>query len=268
MACVYDVDDNPEDVVNAGAKRDLERFTGINASGSDASDHTESRERRLLELKLLHQWMSETCLTISVLRSPDPLWQLVSDLAPEDDGLLYSLHAFAALHLIQESPNNRQIMEPVYATYLNMAILEHRKAVACLNKANANVICLTSSLLRLSAFANLKERLLDTYSPPTSFLNLVRSSSNAFEAGYRCMGDDKDSLAWRMVKRTPILEHREPLVKCSSEYISRDILLILDQLCEVLVTLLAFWEWYHVPTLSNHDSLRTSPRPMQGSYTV
>ena len=71
---------------------------------TDSHDFSESRRRRLLELKLLHHYNMRTGRSLSLGGDPTgaEAWTLVTpDMAFENDALLYSLFALSALHMAE-----------------------------------------------------------------------------------------------------------------------------------------------------------------------
>ncbi|RFU24694.1 hypothetical protein B7463_g11650, partial [Scytalidium lignicola] len=163
--------------------RTSERLAGNNQSEdqneaysetTDLFEETpEARKRRLLELKLLHHYMTKAGSTVFI-PSSSPIENMAREvwtagvprLAFQNDSLLYSMHSVAALHLANTEPQNINIIK-ASSMYLDLAIQAHKDEVARLNKTNADAIILTSSLIRLSAVAMLQERDFQPYTSPT-----------------------------------------------------------------------------------------------------
>ena len=108
--------------------------------------------------------MTYTSQTIS-LQAPGPAEKMIREvwdtgipgLAFQNDSLLYSIYSIAAMHLAKMEPQNVEAME-ASSTYFGPTIRLHRDEVAQLNKANADIACLTSTLIRVRAFAILQDR--------------------------------------------------------------------------------------------------------------
>lgn len=134
----------------------------------------ESGDRRNLELRLLHQYMGYTCNTLSIDIESQPkiefYWKIgIPELAFEHEALLYSIFTIAALHLSWLEPNNKT-MEDAYQRYLELTIKTHRDQFVNLQKSNADATCITSTFLRICAFAAMQLRDRDPYTPPVAWL--------------------------------------------------------------------------------------------------
>ncbi len=76
----------------------------------------------------------------------------------ENDALRYSLLSLSALHLAKTQPHEAEA-EKVHQNFLDSAIWGHSDDFSHASKENADVLCLTSSILRVCAFAAFQERL-------------------------------------------------------------------------------------------------------------
>ena len=183
--------------------------TRTEISDITSSDSLESKERRLLELRLLHQYSTKTCFYILVDHESDPLaleiWQTaIPNVAFKNDALLYSLYAVAALHLAKTGPYNRGTLE-TYRDYLDEAIREHNDDVTNLSRANADAACLTSSFIRLAAFAIIQERELTPYTPPAQWLQMTRGAADIHKAAWDWIEHDEVSVSMRLIRRWPVV---------------------------------------------------------------
>ncbi|KAI9774139.1 MAG: hypothetical protein M1840_005232 [Geoglossum simile] len=139
----------------------------------------------------------------SILR--ETFASIIPSLAFEHDTLLYSIYAVSALHLAKDEPRNLEALD-AYQKYLGLTLREHRSEVARLSKANADAACLTSTFLRICAFAMLQERPLSPYTPPSQWLQMTSGSVNVFRESWAWIVDDEASVARRLImKRTPML---------------------------------------------------------------
>ncbi|KAK7409501.1 hypothetical protein QQX98_008285 [Neonectria punicea] len=86
-----------------------------------------------------------------------------------------------------------------------MAVREHAKEVAQLSKDNLDILCLTSSMLRIYYFFKLKERSLQPYQPPTEWMRATGSSSAIFRQGWPLVEDNPDSIAHKMITNVPTI---------------------------------------------------------------
>ena len=85
------------------------------------------------------------------------------------DAILYSIFAVSALHLAIKNPSDTEV-GAASPQYLALALPLHRRDVAELNKATANLVSLTGSLLRGYVFSMLCQRSIEPYTPLTQFL--------------------------------------------------------------------------------------------------
>lgn len=194
----------------------------MNESSTNTLNYPESKKRRLLELRLLHQYTTKTSLTLNLVDpgSAEPnlmeVWMSdVPNLAFNNDALLNIICAISALHAAKSNPQDLDAID-VYRNYLDLALREHSNDVADLTKRNADAACLTSSLFRIAAFAILQERLLVPYTPPMQWLQMTRGAGNVFNEAWEFIEDDDSSILLKMLKRTPVLKDSEPLFQESS----------------------------------------------------
>ncbi|KAI9650449.1 hypothetical protein NHQ30_000464 [Ciborinia camelliae] len=195
----------------------------------------ETAERRLRELTLLHQYTTKTSRTISFTTSAnydqatiDMFTQTIPSIALTNEALLYSIYCISSFHLNLETTTATHKItsttEPLTSdpdpflldayTYLDRTIRLHRQDVHNLTPLNADAICLTSTNLRVCAFALLQKRSVTPYTPPSEWLKISRSSSMAFRAACICisnrdvdLGDEAQnkSVGWMFVRRLPVL---------------------------------------------------------------
>jgi hypothetical protein len=176
-------------------------------------DLPESRTRRLLELKLLHQYTTKTSLTLSGSTEPVSLevfTTILPRLALKHDALLYAIYSISSLHLAKCEPGDPEAID-AYQRYLDLALREHRNEINNLSKDTADSAVLTSALLRACAFVMLHDRQLNPYTPPAQWLQMTSSAVNIFSAVWRWIADDESSIATRLIQKTPYLvPHSRP----------------------------------------------------------
>lgn len=170
----------------------------------------------------MHQYTTATSLTLNLhapgsteANSTEPWHSDIQKIAFDNDALLNSILAIAALHTAKCNPQDSEAIH-VYRKYLDLAVREHSNDVARLNELNADATCLTSSLIRLAAFAVLQERPLVPYSPPIQWLETTRGAGNVFREAWKFIEDDDSSIAQMAVNRTPLLKDPEALFQESS----------------------------------------------------
>jgi len=155
--------------------------------------------------------MTKTSLSISgydELGANEPWTATLPRLAFDHDALLYAMYAIAALHLSRLEPDNAEVID-AYRNYLGLALREHREDVSELSKANSDAACLTSSLIRIYAFAILQERPLNPYTPPMQFLYMTSGALMVFHEAWNSVADDESSVAVQLVKNTPVWSEGE-----------------------------------------------------------
>jgi hypothetical protein len=167
---------------------------------------SESRERRLRELRLLYQYTEKTCHTLDSHRNSGlEFWKDAAvQMAFTSDAVLYSMLALAAQHIISEDPSDAEA-RAASLEYLNLALPLHRRDIEHLTSENTDRAWMTGSLLRLSHFVRLQSRPLDPYTPPTQFLLQTRGSLDvirlAVDQGF--IHDHPNSITARTLARVP-----------------------------------------------------------------
>ncbi|CAM5999889.1 unnamed protein product [Sphagnum balticum] len=178
---------------------------------SKASALEESTERRLLELRLLHQFMAETGLSISVPGDPgvQEMALRTPKLAFKHTALLYSIYTISALHLSKLEPQDPSHDE-IYQRYLSLTLRDHRIDVANLSKANADAAHCTSNYPRICVFAQLQERDLNPYAPPREWMQMTNVTGYSLNnSAWKLIADDKNSILRSMIEKAPGLTTRE-----------------------------------------------------------
>jgi hypothetical protein len=74
-------------------------------------------------------------------------------------------------------------------TYFSMALKEHTREVSQLSESNADIACMTTSLLRIYYFNLLSNRVIEPYTPPVDWLRTMAASHAIFK------------LAWPLVEK-------------------------------------------------------------------
>ena len=181
------------------------------ASADGLGQDLEARKERILELKLLHHYTIKTSWSIS-LQSPGSTEEMMKGrwataiprIAFDHDSLLHAIYCISAMHIATVEPDNMEAIE-AYSRYLDLALQEHRKEVFSLSKDNADAACLTSTIIRITAFVILQARGLRPYTPPTHWLSMTRESAMVFKSCWTFIGDEPNSMARAIVTGTPSL---------------------------------------------------------------
>ena len=175
-----------------------------------SQEYPESRSRRLLELRLLHHYACKTSLTIEPGSdlSVRVVWHdIIADQAFSNDALLYSMLSVSAQHLSKTFPQDLEL-KAAQGNYLNMVLPIHRRDITLLSMLNADAICLTSTLLRISEFARFQHRPLEPYVPPVQWLLMHRSALKVFREASQFVASNPNSIARQLFLRSLIIWDR------------------------------------------------------------
>lgn len=165
--------------------------------------YPESEKRRLLELRLMFQWLTKSGLAFPQRESTqyqESLLQASPSNAMKHPAWLYGLFTFAAIHIFRTatSPAEQDEFRDVFHRYLDLALQEHRRDVAELCQENANAVCMTSNILRNCTQAIAQERDLIPYTPPSQWMYMMNGSGDVFKTAWSWVCDDETSLARRV----------------------------------------------------------------------
>lgn len=190
------------------------RYSQQDVESKGVDDLPETRDRRLLELKLLLHYTSKTCFTVgnkfiqnpsTVQGSLSELWRFtITEVALQHEALLNAIYAISALHLAKTNKDDVEALA-IYPKYLDLALRDHRKDVEVLSKANADVVCMTASVIRLIAFALLQDRSLEPYAPPVEWLEMSCTAGGVFYTAWEWISDDENSLTMALLKHSRVL---------------------------------------------------------------
>ncbi|KKP00548.1 hypothetical protein THAR02_07352 [Trichoderma harzianum] len=165
----------------------------------------ESRDRRYLELRLLHLWTTEVCQTLPGCYDSQNLkiWSRdVPKIALDYEPLLTAIFSVSLLYTVF---SNSQIgiseveLFAYRARYFEATLRHHRKALGSMDHRTANAAGFTSIILIFDAFASLRERWMQPihssmpYKPPTAWLQMCRGVRNVVALGLDMMGEDSNS---------------------------------------------------------------------------
>ncbi|KAF7959444.1 hypothetical protein EAE96_001061 [Botrytis aclada] len=143
----------------------------------------ETKERRLLELRLLHHFCSETAQKEFLSIHDEGVREVWTKYAPtlafDHPVLLNIMISVAALHLTKINPANED-MADVHRTYFNAAVREHRQAIQNIKKENVEAICLSTILIGLPAFILLQDNNVGHYTVPTQVFTLLSGNAVLF----------------------------------------------------------------------------------------
>ncbi|CAJ0547474.1 Ff.00g042280.m01.CDS01 [Fusarium sp. VM40] len=189
--------------------------TNVNSASASSPDHdsiassghgpAESSQRRYLELRLLHVYMSEICPQLPGTHLPalEALWSKdVPKLALENEPLLNSILALSCFYLIAEGKDPDPELQIARANYLGAAIEAHQTNLSGMTTDNADTACFVSVLLAVDSFANLMIRPLSPYEPPFHWLQMSRGLGGVFREATSLLRNDAHA------KMRPLLADR------------------------------------------------------------
>jgi hypothetical protein len=193
----------------------------LHQTGTAAAHHeelvpvisAESRDRRYLELRLLHLWTTEVCQTLPGGYDPQNLETWAHDvpkIALEYEPLLIAIFSITLFYIIfsgSQVDMEEEELLAYRAKYFEAALRHHRQALGSMDHRTANGASFTSVILIFDAFASLRERWTQPidpdmpYKPPTEWLQMCRGARNVSALGLRLIGEDSDSSFGIMARR-------------------------------------------------------------------
>lgn len=191
-------------------------------------DIPESKERRIWELRLLHNYMVNSAQQAAGSRAERPhgphprpsegatqdssetvmedvgpgeagaafgqgsfLWGLeIPLLAFEDDAILYAMLASSALNMWSKSGDARERDElrMCQQKYLSMALREQRQAVGNLSRDNADTVCMSSLIILQNSFALVQTLPVRPWQPPLEWLRMGKGAGSVLTVARGYLG--------------------------------------------------------------------------------
>jgi hypothetical protein len=146
-------------------------------TSDDILDLPESRQRRLLELRLWHNYVTVVATPFHSPAYKSVLIEIWNNhmphIAMRHDNLLYTIYVTSATNLLRDSPHDADLLS-AQRVYLSLALREQRKAIMQFHThaEEPDSLCFTSILMVMNAFGCLQERNRHPYKPPTDMLRL------------------------------------------------------------------------------------------------
>ncbi|KAK3946080.1 hypothetical protein QBC46DRAFT_425094 [Diplogelasinospora grovesii] len=201
------------------------------------TDPPESKERRMWELRLLHNYVE----MIATVRPPPPGTSFTSSpspgpavqfffgreiplmaFEPGHESILYAMLAYSALNLWTrcppgDSPEKGRLWV-LQQTYLGMALREQRKIVSsqALTPDNADYLCMSSLTIMSHAFASVQTTTLchhhhhhqeegseEAWQPPLEWLKIGRGTGGVFMAARRLLPSSSNGRITRFLNSPP-----------------------------------------------------------------
>lgn len=202
-------------------------------SESGPGELPESRERRLWELRLLHNNLTMGH-PFNVPQTPE-LTQLFSidvpNMALRDgwDVLLYGIMAHSALHMWTRaaSPQERDRLVLLQQTYKSLMLREQAREVVHLTSRNADALCFSSLRILAHALALVQTLPMDPWQPPVEWLRMGKGAGAVFKTAAELLGSDPaargDAKIMTFLKSPPVM--LDPSTTIGSEHGALDWLL-------------------------------------------
>lgn len=143
----------------------------------------ESRERRLLEIRLVAHLIQNMLVTNGMTDRWLALWRdLIPKLTVQYDAVLYAICAYSATHLLQESNGDADtdILQNARHSYLVLALREQRILCNYMDETNAEAICLSASLMVGTTFTLMWDPSQDTFEAALEWLKISKSVERMF----------------------------------------------------------------------------------------
>ncbi|OKL63202.1 hypothetical protein UA08_01146 [Talaromyces atroroseus] len=212
--CVY-LGAQPKRQTPKGSHSGATSYSDLCKSDVDLVDPPESRERRLLEARLMCQYVRKTAESISIDDFSRSVYtKAVLELCFQNDAMLYGMYSMAALDQARCSQEDDTVASlDIHRRYLSMALRHHQNDLGNITTDNIDAICVTSSIFRAFAFGLLQHRTLQPYSPPIEWLTLAKTAVAVFTEAYDIVKDKPNSIAWQCLKQVTTFE----VPKASSE---------------------------------------------------
>ncbi|THZ96088.1 hypothetical protein D6C82_07278 [Aureobasidium pullulans] len=192
----------------------------------DLLDFPETRQRRLLELRLWHNYVTVISVPFQPSSSTAILPQIWNNHMPQiamrHDNLLYIIYALSATSLLRNAPEDAELLT-AQRVYLSLALRDQQKALAQFHTQaeEADALCFTSILMTMNAFGSLQERVRHPYHPPTDMLRLGIGACAVYEEALKSARKFPSSKIVTFIENQPFFcsiprmfdeEHRGPFV--------------------------------------------------------
>ncbi|KAI5205238.1 hypothetical protein AUEXF2481DRAFT_9029 [Aureobasidium subglaciale EXF-2481] len=195
-------------------------------TADDILDLPESRQRRMLELRLWHNYVTVVATPFHTQAPISALIQIWNNhmphIAMRHDNLLNTIYAFSATNLLRDAPDDEQLLT-AQRIYLSLALREQRAAVIKFHTQaeEPDSLCFTSIMMTMNAFGSLQERTRQPYKPPTDMLRLGIGACAMFEEALKSARKFPASKIVTFIENQPFFcsiprmfdeEHRGPFV--------------------------------------------------------
>ncbi|KAJ5084565.1 hypothetical protein NUU61_009144, partial [Penicillium alfredii] len=179
---VYNLDQRDQRAIPQSSRRQL-----IQNNPKPALRAPEMGAMRILELRLMHHWVTETAGTMSSAQvsSVRDMWGMsVPQMAFEYEPLLHTLLALGAAHRATLLPQEANQLRPVYHGYIDSALQRHRQLTANLDTAASESTCLNAVLISLYTLFLRSEASTGPYEPPLLWMSMQRGIRTVMRTVY------------------------------------------------------------------------------------
>ncbi|POS86659.1 hypothetical protein EPUL_002288 [Erysiphe pulchra] len=193
--CVYDRVIGPENISIKSSSKNSQKGANKNRLKTETRQvrilHNEALEkataelpencsRRLLELRLLHNYIENTCHSLVACNniSIDRTWQFdVPRMAFKQESLLQGIFSISALQLLRVTPDDTDLRaaQKAYHSAANDAISID---IGCTIQENIDAMWFAQVLFQINLFASLEGRVLEPYAPPLQWLEIIENRRN------------------------------------------------------------------------------------------
>jgi Fungal specific transcription factor domain len=176
------------------------------APPGDAFNIPESRSRRLLELRLLHHFLTTTIYTFPGANSDlvNHCWSIeIPKMALHYEPLLHEILSLSALHLLKSGSNELEL-QAARRDYLHLALREHRHSVPRLSTETADAVGFTCVVIVVDAFVQLQDRTIEPYTPPIQWLQLARGAHLVLTIASEWVKDNPEAITTKIGKDDPV----------------------------------------------------------------
>lgn len=145
---------------------------------------------RVLELRLMHHWVTTTAATMSSaqLAGVREMWGVsVPQMAFEYEPLLHTLLALSAAHRATLLPDEASSLRPIHHSYIDSALQRHRPVTANLDGSTSESVCLNAVLIPLYTLFLRLEPSTEPYEPPLLWLSMARGIRTVLREVYHSL---------------------------------------------------------------------------------
>ncbi|PSR94329.1 hypothetical protein BD289DRAFT_144896 [Coniella lustricola] len=211
-------------------------------ASTEVTELPESKERRVFELRLMHNYMNHNAQQFANLKAnahhgeqPKPgvamtdaevqaqmtegkgglgrfIWgREIPLLAFKNDAIMYSMFAVSALDMWTRASDQKEKDELrlLQQKYLYMALREQRIAVGNLSKDNADMICMAALTILQNSFALVQTLETSPWQPPLEWLQMGKGAGAVLTIARGYVGSDNNDNITRFVESGPWLDPNE-----------------------------------------------------------